>query len=109
VIASHYSGYLSDVVNVGSGIASSVADIAKLLVSAFKTNVPITVTSNFRVGDIRHNYADISKLKELFGFEPSVSIDEGIASFVEWVNSQPVHDDNLSSANNELLKRNLMG
>lgn len=109
VIASYYSGYLSDVVNVGSGIASSVADIAKLLVSAFKTNVSITVTSNFRVGDIRHNYADISKLKELFGFEPSVSIDEGIASFVEWVNSQPVHDDNLSSANNELLKRNLMG
>ena len=109
VIASEYSGYLSDVVNVGSGVASAVIDIAKNLVSAFKISVPITVTSNFRLGDIRHNYADISKLKELFGFQPSISLEAGISDFVEWVDGQPVHDDNLSLANNELLKRNLMG
>lgn len=109
VIASEYSGYLSDVVNVGSGVASTVIDIAKTLVSAFKISVPITVTSNFRLGDIRHNFADISKLKQLFGFQPSISLEAGISDFVEWVDGQPVHDDNLSLANNELLKRNLMG
>jgi dTDP-L-rhamnose 4-epimerase len=108
-IAVEYSGYLSDVVNVGSGVGSSVIDVARHLVSAFKADVPIRVTSNFRLGDIRHNYADIAKLKELFGFQPSVSLGAGISEFIEWVDGQRVHDDNLSLANNELLRRNLMG
>lgn len=104
-----YDKKISDVINVGSGIATSVFDIAKHLVSAFNIKVPINVTSNFRVGDIRNNYANTSKLKYYFDYSPSTSIEDGISEFVDWVNTQPIKDDRLSSANSELMKRDLMG
>lgn len=99
---------IASIINVGSGIGTTVLDVAKNLVSLFNSTVPITITGNFRLGDIRHNRADITRLNSKLDISPRTSLSEGLQKFVDWVKTQPLADDNLDKANNELLKRNLM-
>ena len=56
--------------------------VAETMQRLLGTTVPIEITGQFRVGDIRHNVAHLSKIKKILGFEPSVSIDEGMGEFV---------------------------
>jgi dTDP-L-rhamnose 4-epimerase len=81
--------------NVGTGIATSVMDIAKILRSLYQIDVDINVTGDFRIGDIRHNYADISIIKNRLNYNPTVTINEGLSQFVRWVQEQPNEDGNL--------------
>lgn len=76
--------------NVGTGVPVSVMEVAKALVSRYSANVPIRVSGNYRLGDIRHNYADISKIKNQLGFEPRFTFQDGISQFTEWVSRQQV-------------------
>jgi dTDP-L-rhamnose 4-epimerase len=70
------------------------------------------ISGQYRLGDIRHNYADISAIQRHLGFTPQVPLDEGIASFVHWVQTQPISangaEDGLDRANRELIERGLM-
>lgn len=100
---------LNDVINVGSGIATSVLEIAEKLTLALGFKPNIRVTGDYRVGDIRHNFADIERLKSLLGYTPRVSLDEGLRRFAEWVLTQPLPEDLLGKANAELRARKLMG
>lgn len=95
------------VINVGSGVATSVLTLASELLKQSRMNVPVTVTGEFRVGDIRHCYADISKLKSLLGLEPTVSLSAGLERFCRWANSQPAYEDRSSVAQRELKNRGL--
>jgi dTDP-L-rhamnose 4-epimerase len=81
-----------NVYNVGSGVATDVLTVANTLITKYGSNVPITVTGNYRLGDIRHNYADITKIKNDLGFTPSYDFETGIEMFVQWVNEQQVHE-----------------
>jgi len=45
------------------------------------------------LGDIRHNYADLTKAKDILHFVPRYSFDVGVGKFVEWVNAQSIEDD----------------
>jgi dTDP-L-rhamnose 4-epimerase len=62
---------------------------------------------NFRVGDIRDNYADIRKIGSVLGFEPRVSFEQGVARFVEWVGSQQVPADNFEASIAEMKQKGL--
>jgi len=95
------------VINVGSGIATSVRTVAEELTRAFGKVPNVTVTGEFRVGDIRHNYADISRLVAL-GVMPKISLSEGLRRFAAWVLTQPLPEDGLDRANQELRARKLM-
>ncbi len=54
--------------NVGSGVQVSVETIARSLKRQFKdSSAPVVVSGQYRLGDIRHNYADISAIGQLFG------------------------------------------
>jgi dTDP-L-rhamnose 4-epimerase len=99
---------INAVVNVGSGIATSVRTVAEELTKAFSKQPNVVVTGQFRIGDIRHNYADISRLKELLGVEPKVSLAAGLKRFAQWVEGQPLPLDMLDQANKELRDRKLM-
>jgi dTDP-L-rhamnose 4-epimerase len=94
--------------NVGSGEPTSIMSVARLLTSIMSSEIEPHVTSEYRIGDIRHNFADISKLREVLGFRPRVSIENGMRRFVEWVETQPVPEDLLARANAELKSRKLM-
>ncbi|WOE82542.1 NAD-dependent epimerase/dehydratase family protein [Pseudomonas protegens] len=95
-------------INVGSGIATSVRDVAEELSRAFGKTPNLTVTGQFRIGDIRHNFADISRLEKLLGVKPKVSLTQGLQRFAQWVSSQPLPEDQLERANQELRDRKLM-
>jgi dTDP-L-rhamnose 4-epimerase len=98
--------------NVGSGEQVSVETIARLLKKQFGDNTPPIVSGQYRLGDIRHNHADISLIAEALGFVPQMSLQEGIARFVRWVETQPMAldgaEDGLERANRELVERGLM-
>lgn len=95
-------------INVGSGLATSVRAVAEGLSYAFGKEPKLAVTGQFRIGDIRHNYADISRLRELLGITPRVSLSEGLQRFAKWVSGQPLPEDKLDKANQELRDRKLM-
>jgi len=95
-------------VNVGSGIATSVRTVAEELSRAFGKAPNVVVTGQFRIGDIRHNFADISRLQNLLGVTPKISLAQGLERFAQWVSSQPLPEDLLEKANQELRERKLM-
>jgi len=96
------------VYNVGTGIATTVIDVATTLMRHYKKEVPYTITGNFRVGDIRHNYADISKIQNELGYHPKVSFDEGIKKFVKWVNKQAIQKSNYEKSLTEMKNKGLL-
>jgi dTDP-L-rhamnose 4-epimerase len=96
------------ILNVGSGIPTSVQGVAELLVRAFKGHSRTELTAQYRLGDIRHCYADLSAIQLLVGFTPKVSLEEGLAGFAAWVSTQPLPEDRLDQANKILLDRGLM-
>ena len=73
----------------------------------YKINIPINITGNFRIGDIRHNYADISKIKSQLNFEPKYSFKQGIKIFTNWVNKQKVNNDNFTISINEMKNKGI--
>lgn len=74
-----------EIINLGSGIGTCVIDIAKFLKKIYKSDSQLNVTGDFRLGDIAHNVADISKSKRLLDFEPQVSLEDGLSAFCKWV------------------------
>lgn len=80
--------------NVGTGQRTDVLKIATTLRDEYQSSVEIKVTGNYRLGDIRDNYADISKIKTMLGFLPKISFTEGISRFVDWVKTQEIGQDN---------------
>jgi len=87
VLAINNDSANGEVFNVGSGVPTTVLKVASTLVEKYNSDVNINLTGENMKGDIRHNYADISKIRKI-GFEPKVSFDEGIKKFVEWVDSK---------------------
>jgi dTDP-L-rhamnose 4-epimerase len=65
------------------------------------------ITRRYRVGDIRHCFADISLAREVLGFEPQVSFDQGLSELVDWLNTQQAEDQTERAAE-ELVRRRLM-
>jgi len=96
------------VFNVGSGNAIDVLTVARTLIEAYKSNVPISITGKFRLGDIRHNFADMSKIKQYLGFEPAINFSDGIEKFANWVLSQKIEKDNLEVSLNEMKLKGLL-
>lgn len=70
--------------NVGSGIPINVIEVANEIVSYLKSNSKINISGAFREGDIRHNYADLSLIKNVIGFEPSWKFKDGLHQFIDW-------------------------
>jgi dTDP-L-rhamnose 4-epimerase len=94
--------------NVGTGTPRSVLDIAQKLVKLLKSSVPVTVTGEFRVGDIRHNFADITAISKELAFIPETSLEEGLSLFAKWVEQEPIANDTLEKALQELRQKRLL-
>lgn len=97
-----------EVFNVGTGLPINVLKIAETLVEKYGIQVPINISGNYRLGDIRHNYADIAKIKRILGFSPQYDFERGISLFVEWVNSQMVVESKFDNSINEMKKKGLL-
>ena len=95
------------VFNVGSGVPTTVLEVAERLKRLYKADSEIKITGNFRLGDIRHNFADISRAKQKLGYNPSFDFATGVDKFVSWVLSQEVNEDNYSKSIGELKAKGL--
>lgn len=95
------------VFNIGTGEATDVLTVANTLCDKYGIKVPITVSGNYRLGDIRHNYADITLARKILGFEPKWNFSDGITQFTKWVNQQEVHKDNYEASIEEMKKKGL--
>ena len=97
----------NQVFNVGTGVAKNVLTVANELVKNYGLDVAINVSGNYRLGDIRHNYADLTKINRLLGFSPKVSFEAGLKSFAEWVNTQEVQEDKYQKSIDEMKAKGL--
>ncbi|WP_315015676.1 NAD-dependent epimerase/dehydratase family protein [Capnocytophaga leadbetteri] len=97
----------NQVFNVGTGVATDVITVATELSNNYGIQVPITISGNYRLGDIRHNYADISKARQLLCFEPKISFKEGLRQFTDWVNTQEVEEDKYQQSIEEMKAKGL--
>lgn len=98
-----------DILNIGSGTPTTVGYIVNQLIAQLEGNVPVTITGDFRVGDIRHNYACLAKAHAILDFEPQHHIEDGLKHFVSWVTAQNIHVDRYEESLNELRNRGLLG
>ena len=96
-----------DVFNVGSGVPTDVVTVARTLQILLKHQVPTAVSGQFRVGDIRHNVADLTKTQRILGFVPKVSIEEGLQRFVKWVLEEEIQQDRYEDSLAELREKGL--
>ncbi len=96
-----------EVFNVGSGVRTDVLSVAHLLRSALGGNCAIEVSGKFRVGDIRDNFADISKIRSRLGFVPKMEFAAGIRRFADWVRTQGVPKDRFEDSIEEMRRRGL--
>lgn len=93
--------------NVGTGKAVSVIEVAETLKKRYESDVNISISGNYRLGDIRHNFADIDSIQRDLGFQPQYDFQKGIQLFTEWVNAQPVEEDNYEQSIEEMKQKGL--
>lgn len=94
-------------INVGTGVATSIREVSRLLAEGLGQDLEPEIVSKYREGDIRHCVADISKAKSLLGYEPQISLERGIPELLSWVKAQAARDK-VESATAELESRQLV-
>ena len=92
---------------MGTGVATDVLTVAQTLCDQYSIQVPLEVSGNYRIGDIRHNNADISSARNILGFEPKWNFADGIQKFTEWVNKQDTQEDNYEASLEEMKAKGL--
>jgi dTDP-L-rhamnose 4-epimerase len=106
-LALEVPGAADQVFNVGSGRQYTIREIAERVAAAVgKEYISPQVTGKYRVGDIRHCVADITRAREVLGYAPRVTLDDGLAELAEWLAGQ-VADDRVAEASAELAARGL--
>lgn len=97
------------VINIGSGVGTTVLEVVAALTTAYGRQVPVEVTGQFRLGDIRHNIADIERAERILGFTPETDFAAGITAFAAWVTGQPASDPGgYQESLDELRQHNLL-
>lgn len=109
VLAMENSQSNGEIINVGSGERTTIREGAEALVNNLDPSIPIKVTGEYRVGDIRHSFASLAKAKRLLGYSPKIPFASGIREFARWVESQSIARDRSDEAKSELLQWNLLG
>jgi dTDP-L-rhamnose 4-epimerase len=57
-----------------------------------KEHIRPNITGRYRVGDVRHCFADITLARQVLGYEPQVTLDKGLVQFAAWVEKQMSFD-----------------
>jgi dTDP-L-rhamnose 4-epimerase len=99
---------VGEVINLGSGQPITVREVADEMATVLgREDLAPEVCRKYRVGDIRHCFADISKGRRVLGYEPEVTFREGLLELADWLEGQAV-TDSTAKASGELAARGLM-
>jgi dTDP-L-rhamnose 4-epimerase len=95
--------------NISSGVPMTVGEVARLTVRAIGNShdTEPDITGKYRMGDIRHCFADISRAREVLGWEPRVNLEQGLENLAEWLAGQTAVDHGME-ARAELAARGLI-
>ncbi|MCS6801569.1 MAG: NAD-dependent epimerase/dehydratase family protein [Chloroflexota bacterium] len=107
LLALERAGGDGHVINVGTGRATTIREVADTLARVLGRPIEPEITGRFRAGDIRHCIADIGRARQLLGYEPRVTFEAGMAQLAEWVAEQPP-DDRFDEARQALETRRLI-
>ncbi|MBZ4419422.1 NAD-dependent epimerase/dehydratase family protein [Myxococcus sp. RHSTA-1-4] len=95
------------VFNIGSGRAVTVREVAAAIAEVMgKPHIRPEIAGKYRVGDVRHCFADISLARKVLGYEPRVGFHQGLSELAEWLRGQ-VATDRVAEARAELEARGL--
>jgi dTDP-L-rhamnose 4-epimerase len=98
---------VGEVFNIGSGQSFTVRQVAAEMGRAMgKEHIEPQVTGEFRAGDIRHCFADISRARRILGYQPAVSFESGLRELADWMANQSA-EDHVDRAHQELAARGL--
>jgi dTDP-L-rhamnose 4-epimerase len=98
-----------EVFNVGTGIPLTIKKVAEYFSERFDPKLKPIYNQQYRVGDIRHCVADISKIKNKLGYNPKVSFEQGIEEYINWVKREEVtKQDKTEEALTELKEKGLL-
>ncbi len=79
--------------NIGSGTPHTVCDVARMVAAALgKKEIEPEISGKYRVGDIRHCFADIRLARRLLGYEPKVSLEKGVVELGQWLEGHHASD-----------------
>jgi len=94
--------------NISSGVPMTVKEVAERTIAAIGAgHIEPQITGNYRAGDIRHCFADITRANQVLGWQPTVTLEEGLVNLAEWLESQTAIDRGVE-ARMELAVRGLM-
>lgn len=96
-----------EVFNIGSGETYTIRDVAyRVAATLGRDEIRPEITGKYRAGDIRHCFADITRAREVLGYEPRVSLDDGLLDLTDWLEGEmPL--DRADEARAELVARGL--
>lgn len=77
-----------EALNVGNGQKTTVKEVVQEITRYFGSTSPVSVTGAFREGDIRHNIADLTKVKRTIGYQPQWKFSQGIRNFLDWASQE---------------------
>lgn len=106
ILALEKDGANYQMFNIGSGHGTSILEIAQTLEKLLGKKELIQVNSDFRKNDIRHCFADNKKAKKLLGWEPKVSLEQGLKELIEWSEKEKA-EDKFDVAQKELVQKGL--
>jgi dTDP-L-rhamnose 4-epimerase len=107
-LALQHDGADGSVVNVGSGVSVTVREIGEKLAATIGKEIEPELTGEYRLGDVRHCYADISQARTTLGYEPEVELEGGLGEIAAWLEGRAA-DDHVDAAAAELTRRGLAG
>jgi len=93
-----------EIFNVGTGIPISIKEVAEILSEKINPDLKPIYNQQYRVGDIRHCIADISKIKAKLGYKPTIPFKEGIDEVLNWIQSSVNNFQDNSNKAIEILK-----
>ena len=94
--------------NVGTCVPINVLRVVQTLIKSYGIEVPFEVSGNYRLGDIRHNFADLTKINNLLGFKPRFTFEQVMKKFTDWVNTQEIEQSKYDESIIEMSKKGLL-
>ncbi|MHA1291896.1 MAG: SDR family NAD(P)-dependent oxidoreductase [Promethearchaeota archaeon] len=99
----------NEIFNVGTGKPTTIKEVAIILGKFINPDIVPQITNQYRPGDVRHCFADISRISSKLGYKPKYSFEKGMGELIEWVKSQQGKvNDKISLANQELKQKGLL-
>jgi dTDP-L-rhamnose 4-epimerase len=94
-------------VNVGSGRAVTITQIAGMISDALQIRLPPIVNREFRPGEMRHLISDTTLIRKA-GYTPTVGLEEGIERYLEWIRQQSSIKEYFADAELVLRKKGIL-